>query len=279
MYLSCQTGGLDINIGDTYYFVKGFFTMIGIYKENIHSIPSLIVIDTKSENKALPIVTFYHGFTSAKEHNLPLAYLLAEKGFRVVLPDSKYHGERETEISKLRKQISFWDIVIQNVEEVDSIKAYFAEKELLLDNRFGLAGTSMGGITTSAALTKYPWVKTAVVLMGSPKITTYAKTLVNSFRKMGNLPVSEDTIDELYKQIELYDLSKQMEKLKQRPLLFWHGENDAVVPFDHSFTFYEEAAILYENPDNIRFIKESNRDHKVSRYAVLETVKWFEKHL
>lgn len=253
--------------------------MIGVYKENINGIPSLIVIDAKNENKALPVVTYSHGFTSAKENNLPLAYLLADKGYRIVLPDSKYHGERETEISKLKKQISFWDIVMQNVEEIGLIKAYLDQKKLILDDRFGLAGTSMGGITTTAALTKYPWIRAAAVLMGSPKITTYAKTLVNSFRKMGNLPVSEDTIDELYKQIELYDLSKQTEKLNDRPLLFWHGENDAVVPFDHSFTFYEEAAKLYKDPDNIHFIKESNRDHKVSRYAILETVKWFEKHL
>ena len=31
------------------------------------------------KEKALPLVFFIHGFTSAKEHNLHFAYLLAEK--------------------------------------------------------------------------------------------------------------------------------------------------------------------------------------------------------
>lgn len=253
--------------------------MIGIYKEDIHSIPSLIVIDSQYENKSLPMIIYSHGFTSAKEHNLPIAYLLAEKGYRVVLPDSEYHGEREIKMSAEKRQISFWDVVIQNVNEIETIKAYFDQRGLILDGRFGLAGTSMGGITTTAALTQYPWIKTAAVLMGSPKITAYAKTLVSTLKKTGDLPVSDETIDELYKVIELYDLSKQKEKLNERPLLFWHGENDAVVPFDHSYTFYEEAVKLYKNQDDIRFIKESNHGHKVSRFAIKETVKWFDKHL
>lgn len=253
--------------------------MIGIYEKEIKTIPSLVVVDEDKEKEALPVITYFHGFTSAKEHNLSLAFLLAQKGFRVILPDSEYHGVREQEISALKKQISFWDIVMQNVKELKDIKDYVDEEGLLLDERFGVAGTSMGGITTSAALTQYPWITTAAVLMGSPKITTYAKTLVNSFKRMGNLPVTDDMIDHLYEQLENYDLSKQVEKLNDRPLLFWHGENDAVVPFDHSYTFYEEAAKSYKNVDNIHFIKEANRDHKVSRHAVLETVKWFKEHL
>lgn len=253
--------------------------MIGIYKENIASIPSLMIVKEQNKQKALPVVVYFHGFTSAKEHNLPIAYLLAEKGYRVLLPDSKYHGEREIEMSAIKKQISFWDIVLQNVKELGIIKEYLDEQKLILDNRFGVAGTSMGGITTTASLTTYPWIKTAAVLMGSPKITTYAKTLVDSFQKEGDLPVSEATIDELYKQLGQYDLSKQPEKLDNRPLLFWHGESDPVVPFDHSYIFYETASKLYENPETIRFIKEKNRGHKVSRFATLETVKWFEAHL
>lgn len=253
--------------------------MIGIYHKNFHSIPALVVVDSSREKEALPLIIYYHGFTSAKEHNLPLAFLLAERGFRVVLPDSMYHGEREAEISHVKKQISFWDIVMQNVKELEEVKEVFEDDGLILENLLGIAGTSMGGITTAAALTQYPWIKAAAVLMGSPKITTYARTLVTSFKKLGTLPITDDMIDQLYNQLEDYDLSKQPEKLNERPLLFWHGENDPVVPFDHSYTFYDEVASTYQIPENIQFLKETNRDHKVSRYAILETVKWFDKHL
>lgn len=253
--------------------------MIGIYTENIQTIPCLIVVDAEKKKEALPVITYFHGFTSAKEHNLPIAYLLAEKGFRVVLPDSMYHGEREPDVPKLKKQVSFWDIVMQNVKELAAIQSFFDSKGLILEDRFGVAGTSMGGITTSAALSQYSWIKVAAILMGSPKITIYAKTLVESFKKVGDLPVTEEMIENLYEQLEDYDLSKQPEKLNDRPLLFWHGESDSVVPFDHSYTFYDEIQAIYQNKDNIKFIKEPNQNHKVSRSAILETVKWFEKHL
>jgi dipeptidyl aminopeptidase/acylaminoacyl peptidase len=253
--------------------------MIGILHKNFNKIPALVIVDAAKEKEALPVVVYFHGFTSAKEHNLPVAYLLAEKGYRVVLPDSEYHGEREIAISAIKKQISFWDIVMQNVKELEEIKDELDQEGLIKDNRLGIAGTSMGGITTSAALTQYPWIKAAAILMGSPEITTYAKTLVNSFKQMGNLPVSDEEIDQLYEELTTYDLSMQPEKINQRPLLFWHGEKDSVVPFDHSYTFYDKVKHEYKDQANIQFLKEKNRDHKVSRYAIFETVKWFDTHL
>lgn len=253
--------------------------MIGITKKKFKDIPCLIVCDSEKNDEALPTVIYFHGFTSAKEHNLTVAYLLAEKGYRTVLPDSELHGEREYDASALKKQISFWDIVLQNVKELEILKKELDDQGLILDGRIGAAGTSMGGITTSAALTQYDWLKAAVILMGSPKITTFAKTLVSSFRKEADLPVTDEQIESLYDQLEKCDLSLQPEKLNGRPLLFWHGERDSVVPFDHSYTFYDDVKKDYKNKEAIRFIKEANRDHKVSREAILETVKWFVTYL
>src|SRR5690625_6749377 len=127
----------------------------------------------------------------------------------------------------------------------------------------------MGGISTSAALTQYPWIKVAVVLMGSPKITTYAKTLVSSFKKMGDLPVTDEMIEHLYERLETYDLSQQVHKLDHRPLLFWHGENDAVVPFDHSYIFYDEVKEIYDDTKKINFNIEVNSENKVRYYVML----------
>jgi len=253
--------------------------MIGIYNEKINTIPALIVLDTQYENKPMPVVTYFHGFTSAKEQNLHIAYLLAEKGFRVILPDSDLHGERDSGVSPQKKQMAFWNIVLQNLKELGDLKNYLDQKGLILNDQFGVAGTSMGGITTAATLTVYPWIKTAAVLMGSPKLTEFAKALIGEFNKSHELPISDEQLDQLYEQLMQYDLSLQPEKLNERPILFWHGENDSVVPYDHSYFFYKKAAELYKNDKNIRFVSEPNRDHKVSRYAMLETADWFNMHL
>ncbi|GGA73889.1 alpha/beta fold hydrolase [Ornithinibacillus halotolerans] len=252
--------------------------MIGISKELVGGIPSLVVVDSEKKEEALPTVIYFHGITSAKEHNLPLAFLLAEKGIRVVLPDSIYHGERETnEIDDVRYYL--FHIVLQNVKELNDIKDDLESRELILDGRVGVAGTSMGGITTAAALSQYQWLNSAAILMGSPKLTTFARELVATYEKLGELPMTKEEVDKLYETLQTFDLSLQVEKLNERPLLLWHGDNDPTVPFEHSFRFYESTVKVYKDQDKIKFIREKNQGHKVSRMAILETVKWFVSYL
>ncbi|WP_077623076.1 prolyl oligopeptidase family serine peptidase [Sediminibacillus massiliensis] len=254
--------------------------MISVYKENWKGIPVLVVVNAQKINEPLPVLTYFHGYTSAKEHNLPLAYLLAEKDYRVVLPDCLLHGEREEDISNSERHMQFFNIVGENLKDLQTIKETLEEKELLLDGRFGVAGTSMGGITTSAALTQYSWIKAAAILMGSPKLTDYAGLLVKEMQNNRfNFTMSDQEIDQTYQALSKIDLSKQPEKLFERPLFFWHGEADQVVPFDHSYRFYEEVVPQYKNPENIRFLREVGQGHKVSRFAILETVDWFDLQL
>src|SRR5699024_10434061 len=171
-------------------------------------------------------------------------------------------------------------------KELQIIKDKLDEEGLILEQKIGLAGTSMGGITTSAALTKYSWINTAAILMGTPKLTDYANLLVENVVKTEKLPIPEKEIKRLMNQIKTYDLSLQMEKLKQRPLMFWHGDKDSDVPCDLSYTFYKDVKKKYKNKkkkyknkDDVIIIKEKDHDHKVSRFAIIETVNWFESQL
>jgi len=252
--------------------------MITITEQSIEHIPALFVTKKNEQTKRLPTVVYFHGFTSAKEHNLPLAYLLAKKNYRVILPDSKWHGAREGNISETKKQLSFWDIVLKNIEEAEMIKQFLEKEQLMTDGRFGVAGTSMGGITTAALLATYDWINVAAILMGSPKMISFANWLLDQFPDKSKLP-SEAEINQLIQTLTRYDLSDQLHKLNDRPLLLWHGEADRVVPFDHTASFYELAKHEYSNKDHLHFIKEPNRDHKVSRHAILKTVDWFTTYL
>src|SRR5699024_869078 len=115
--------------------------------------------------------------------------------------------------SHLKRQLFLCDIVIQNIKEIQIIKDKLDEEGLILEQKIGLAGTSMGGITTSAALTKYSWINTAAILMGTPKLTDYANLLVENVVKTEKLPIHEKEIKRLMNQIKTYDLSLKMEKL------------------------------------------------------------------
>src|SRR5699024_7013611 len=135
-----------------------------INREKWLGIPILNVAEHGEIDNPLPTIIFLHGITSAKEQNLPIAYLLAEKGYRVILPDAMLHGEREENISPVALRMRFFEIIRQNLDDVESIYEVLAAKQLIQGDRLAIAGTSMGGITTAAALTQFSWVKSAGVL-------------------------------------------------------------------------------------------------------------------
>ncbi|PLR97650.1 alpha/beta fold hydrolase [Bacillus sp. T33-2] len=255
--------------------------MICIENQQIIDIPVLHMAKQDLLSEKLPLIIFIHGFTSAKENNMHYAYLMAEKGFRVVLPDAKHHGERRQGMGERELSFRFWEIVLSTIRELKLVKEHFTGEDLADPGRIGVAGTSMGGIVTLGALTKYPWIKAAVSLMGNPAYEEYARLQIEEVHQRGfQLPFSEGEISKLLHQLREYDLSLHPEKLENRPLLFWHGELDPVVPYWQAHQFYEKIRPLYEgNPDKLHFISDHKAGHKVSQEGVYSTVEWFEKHL
>ena len=255
--------------------------MIQIHKESVKGVPILHVVKAGSEEKMLPLIFFIHGFTSAKEHNLHFAFLLAEKGFRVVLPEANLHGERSDGEQEEEMAYQFWDIVIQTISELEVIKDDLVSKGLADRDRIGVAGTSMGGIVTLGALTQYKWINTAVCLMGSPNYVQFAQAQIEQLELSGvKLPFSDEELEKKYEDLRGFDLSIQTDLLAARPLLFWHGKKDPVVPFQPTYDFYEAIKGDYtDNPSDLHFIVDDEAEHKVSREALLKTVEWFDQYL
>ncbi|QHZ46217.1 MULTISPECIES: esterase [unclassified Bacillus (in: firmicutes)] len=255
--------------------------MIIIDNQQIANIPLLHVVKEENKEKALPLVMFIHGFTSAKEHNLHYAYLLAEKGMRVILPEAACHGEREEQLASDQLASRFWTIITNEIQELEVLKNHFEQGNLIENGRIGVAGTSMGGIVTLGALTEYEWIRAAVSLMGCPAYVEFFDMQLAYFReKQIKIPVSEEQIEEQREELKQYDLSLQPEKLNMRPLLFWHGKQDGTVPFAPAHRFYEAITGQYESqPDLLQFIADERAGHKVSRTGLLKTVEWFDKHL
>jgi fermentation-respiration switch protein FrsA (DUF1100 family) len=248
----------------------------------VEQIPVLHIVRKELFADKLPFVMFVHGFTSAKEHNLHYAYLLAEKGFRVVLPEAAYHGERHPEGVKTEEiALHFWNIVLQTIDELDVLRQYFDSENLIDTKRIGLVGTSMGGIVTLGSLTRYQWIKAAVSLMGMPQYGKYALWQLDMLKKQGvNLPIQQEEIDVILEKLKPVDLSRHPEVLANRPLLFWHGKQDPIVPFSYTYDFYEKIKPLYKKaPEKLHFMIDEKSGHKVSREGLLKTVEWFDTFL
>lgn len=252
-----------------------------IKNEKINDIPLLHVVNEEGRLQKLPLIIFIHGFSSLKERNLHYAYLLADAGFRVILPEAVYHGEREQGLSETQLFARFWEIVITMIEELNIVKEYYDKKGLVAEGEIGVAGTSMGGIATLGALTQYPWIKAAVSLMGMPSYEKFSHWQLEQLKKQGaELPFSEEQINEQLEAISKYDLSIQPYKLSNRPLLFWHGKKDPMVPYSLAHEFFESIRDGYvENKEKLEFIADPLAGHSVSVEGVNATVEWFKKFL
>lgn len=244
--------------------------MILIERIEIEDIPSLQVVQESLANKPLAAVIYYHGFNGEKESSLTIAYKMAEKGIRVILPDAPLHGERALSEDPVEHGTTFWKIVLQALEEVETIRNYLQNDAAILDDKIGVAGTSMGGMITYGALSKYDWIKTAAVLMGTPYLTKRAQAT------MGEAAKSEA---ELLEQVEKIDVTHHLASLQQRPLFIWHGEKDEIVPVTDSRQFYELIADTYDDQTQIQFIEEAERIHNISKLSIKKTAEWFHAQL
>ncbi|MEO4054245.1 prolyl oligopeptidase family serine peptidase [Solibacillus sp. CAU 1738] len=246
-----------------------------VQKEVWKRIPLLHVYNEQMTSES-PVVIFIHGFNSAKEHNLHYAYQLAEKGVRVILPDTYLHGERKENYSDMQMELAFWKIVIKTVAEVNTIFQELHLKNILTTNNIGLAGTSMGGIVTSGCLKIYDWVKTAGICMGTVSYTKFAQYQLEQFEKDGlDFPMTEKERNDIFSMLKQYDLEDKQNILNSVPIMFWHGKQDTVVPFAMTHPYFEEHG---ENSCST-YIVDEKAGHVVSREGMLAVTDWLVQHL
>ncbi|TSB46159.1 esterase [Alkalicoccobacillus porphyridii] len=254
--------------------------MISIEREQLGDISLLHVAEEKVRDQLnQPAIFFFHGLTSAKDQNLHIAYHLAEEGYRVILPDALHHGEREGTVTGEQRTMLLWEIVMNSINELQQLKDHFTHNGLIDEKRIGVAGTSMGGITTYGALTQYPWIHTSATLMGTAYYEHFANQQIEQMRAHG-ISIPDTLASATLKRLAAFDLSKQLSTLSDRPLMIWHGEKDQIVPASYSTTLYNELVPNYsDRPDHLALYLEKETGHAVSRQAIFQMKSWFTKHM
>jgi len=245
--------------------------MVEMYEENIEGIQVIHAVPAGHYQQQLPTIFFYHGFTSSKEIYSYFGYTLAKAGFRVILPDARLHGAR-ADGDETRLLANFWGILQGNIEELPVLKDHFVGKGLADPERLGVGGVSMGGMTTMAALVKFPWVKVAANLMGSAYFSYLSHHLFPAYE--GQDPAQRDAFEREFAPLLSLDLSGKSALIAGKPLFVWHGEQDDVVPFGESQRLRQELA---ENgaDANLTFISEAGAKHKVSVNALAKSTAFF----
>lgn len=133
----------------------------------------------------------------------------------------------------------------------------------------------MGAITSLGLLGQYENIKVAVSLMGSAYYVDFAKEL-SKYALAQGLTFPYD-VDERILTLQKYDLTQNITKINNRPLLLWHGKRRCGT-FAYSEKLYQ-TLVEESLADNVQFIIDDNAKHKVSVEGMLQGVSFFEKFL
>lgn len=245
--------------------------MVEMYEETVEGIQVIHAVPAGQYQQQLPTIFFYHGFLSSKEIYSYFGYTLAKAGFRVILPDALMHGAR-AEKDEARTVANFWGILQNNIDELAILKDVFVGRGLADPQRLGVGGVSMGGMTTMAALVKFPWVKVAANLMGSGYFARLSHHLFPAYNA-GDI-VSRDVFEREVAPLLSLDIGGKAALIADVPLFVWHGEEDDVVPFAESQRLRQELSESGADA-NLTFISEAGAKHKVSVYALAEATAFF----
>lgn len=231
--------------------------------ESVHAVPA------GKRSQPLPVIIFYHGFTSSKLVYSYFAVALAQAGFRVVMPDAPDHGARFAGDEQARLG-QFWPILHGNLTEFAALRDGLYQAGLVADERLAVAGASMGGMTALGIMARHPEVKCVASLMGSGYFTSLARTLFP--------PLQPETFDAMVSPLADWEVSTALPRLADRPLLLWHGEADDVVPAAETFRL--QQALQQEGLDkNLTCLWEAGVKHRITPTALDATVAFFRQHL
>ncbi|CNH35255.1 esterase [Yersinia massiliensis] len=249
--------------------------MIEMSLENINGIEVIHAAPAGKRQQPLPTIFFYHGYTSSKEVYSYFAYAFAQAGFRTIAPDADMHGARFNG-DETQRLSHFWEILKSNIDELPALKQHYQQAGLIEGHRIGVAGASMGGMTTLGAFARYPWVSAAADFMGSGYFTSLAHRLFPPLDT--GRAVSQAVFEQRLAPLADYDLTHQLEAIAERPLLVWHGEADDVVPAIESERLVR-ALTASGRDKHLTYLTEAGIGHKITPTALSAGVRFFTEHL
>lgn len=255
--------------------------MIIIENLLISNLPVLEIVKKSLYTNQLATVFFYHGWESNKERVLEEGYQLARAGFRVILPEAYNHGERNEKKHKKQDPLTFWTVVRKSIEEFPILVNHYINAEKTLIDRVGVSGLSMGGIITSGILTQFDWVKSASILMGSPAPIDFTEWLIENYQMNSALiekRMNKNEIRQKLTELAPISLNLQPEKIAGRPVYFWHGTNDRIVPANLTKDFVKETQKM-DYGKNVHLELTDGVGHRVPSEIIQKMTKYFQTNL
>jgi uncharacterized protein len=243
------------------------------------------VLHRPLHSQPVPAVVICPGFAGNKCGKfrifVTLGKQLAERGIAVLRFDYRGAGDSEGE---------FHDMTLEG-KVSDALKCLnFLAKDPQIDpTRLGLLGRSLGGTIAVLVARRFRMIRSLVLWAPIFRSDPW-RELWESFNSnqkpdqikqemLPPLPVDIPNL-EFLSQFFTLNLQRELEELKQIPLLHIHGELDHIVKIEHAKDFEKARLGL----DNTRFIQLPKSDHDFSDFreqaiAIQETCQWYQQTL
>jgi dipeptidyl aminopeptidase/acylaminoacyl peptidase len=178
-----------------------------------------------------PTVILLHGLSGNRGEMLSVAEAIVPAGYNAVLYDLRNHGDSEGEISTLG---------YLETEDVQAVIDELVQRDDVDAERIGLMGHSMGGIIAVRAAGRVPELKAVIAQSSFTSINDLAADFIPLLTGGSAMPFLSQMLDRLagVPVTQVNSLS-DLTSLEFPPLLYVHGDADAVVNISHSERLYE----------------------------------------
>ncbi|MFN2363764.1 MAG: alpha/beta hydrolase family protein [Halarsenatibacteraceae bacterium] len=218
-------------------------------------------------------IIFYHGWSSRKENQVFRGKILASHGYRVLLPDAPYHGQRnrlDFNAGKGEELLAdyFFETLIRAILESAELIDYLGREKPITT-----AGHSMGGFIAAGVFTAKPDISRLININGS---SAWLKTRDIWLDELDfNQPIRDKiNIDGKRYHLRDYDPYSNLDKIQNRPILILHGESDSSVQIEAQKEYYQAAKEIYEDQERIRLVTYENLNHYIIDKMLEEIINW-----
>ena len=236
---------------------------------NISDIPCIEISPPEFKGN----IIFYHGWSSRKENQVFRGKILASHGYRVILPDAPYHGQR----NKLDFNSGNGEDLLANYFFETLISSILESKKLIdyigRDKPIITAGHSMGGFIAAGVFTDNQEISRMININGS---SAWLKTRDLWLDEIDfNQPIKDKlVIDNVSYSLKDYDPYYNLDKINDRPILLLHGDADSSVSIEAQKEYYQAAMETYEDRERISLVSYENLNHYIIDKMLAEIINW-----
>jgi dienelactone hydrolase len=231
-----------------------------------HAIPALLVRPLAPGPR--PAIVAQHGYAADKAFLLPLAELIAQRGFVALLPDAWGHGERfQSSGPNWLTELSadyFLQVLQHTARDLQACVEALTLRDEVRADQIVLAGFSMGAMAALLAATWDDRTAGVVSASGSSPLDLVDISIAGS--RLAGEAARAWAVE--------HDVVPRLGALAPRPLLLQHGRPDDMVPVANTLRLYDAARPHYAaHPEHLGLMLYEHT-HIVSPVQIQDAVDW-----